>query len=135
MISPDRPGVGRSDPKPGRALLDWPADVSSLADALGIERFALLGWSAGGPYALACAFALPDRVKAVALIASAIPADRCGMAGEINRMDRVFTRLSAGHARTERLAFRAMGITAARARPPFAASPCARSTSRRASWF
>ena len=115
VISPDRPGIGHSDAKPGRVLLDWPNDVVALVDALGIERFAVLGWSAGGPYAAACAFALPERITAVALVASGIPGDWQGMADEINRMDRVFMRLSTRAPGFERLVFRAMGITAARA--------------------
>ena len=55
LIAPDRPGMGLSTYQPGRRLLDWPADVAHLADALGIERFAVMGWSAGGPYAAVCA--------------------------------------------------------------------------------
>ena len=51
LVAPDRPGMGLSTFQPGRRLVDWPADVTSLADALGLERFAVMGWSAGGPYA------------------------------------------------------------------------------------
>ena len=60
----------------GRRLLDWPADVRQLADELGLERFAILGWSGGGPYALACAWSMPDRVAAVGLISSRGATDR-----------------------------------------------------------
>ena len=45
-------------PQPGRSLLDWPRDVAELADHLGIERFSIVAWSGGGPYGLACGFAL-----------------------------------------------------------------------------
>jgi pimeloyl-ACP methyl ester carboxylesterase len=55
LIVPDRPGYGLSTFQRGRTLLEWPEDVVALADALGIERFALLGLGGGGPYALACA--------------------------------------------------------------------------------
>jgi len=48
LIAPDRPGVGRSTPQPHRRLLDWPDDVRHLADALGLERFAVVGFSNGG---------------------------------------------------------------------------------------
>lgn len=61
LISPDRPGIGLSSPQPGRTLLDAPKDVKALADALDLPRFALYGVSGGGPYALACAWALPER--------------------------------------------------------------------------
>jgi pimeloyl-ACP methyl ester carboxylesterase len=62
VVSPDRPGYGRSSPQPGRSMTDWPADVAALADALGVERFLVAGHSSGGPYAVACAALLPDRV-------------------------------------------------------------------------
>lgn len=73
VISVDRPGIGLSDAQPGRRLLDWPQDVLSLARDLGIGRFAVLGWSGGGPYALACAHALPDRVTATGVISGPAP--------------------------------------------------------------
>ena len=68
LILPDRPGFGLSDPQPGRALLDWPRDVAALADHLGVDRFAVYGFSGGGPYALACAWAMPERVTAAAVV-------------------------------------------------------------------
>src|SRR5262249_39080994 len=43
VISPDRPGMGGSDFQPGRRITDWPADVTSLADAPGLDRFAVRG--------------------------------------------------------------------------------------------
>jgi superkiller protein 3 len=73
LIAPDRPGYGLSDFQPHRRLLDWPADVEQLADHLGIERFAVLGISAGGPHAAACAYAIPQRLTRVGLISSAPP--------------------------------------------------------------
>jgi len=69
----DRPGFGKSDPKPGRALLDWPDDVACLADALGVGKFPVAGISGGGPYAAACAYRLPERVTALGLVSSAGP--------------------------------------------------------------
>jgi len=76
MIAVDRPGLGLSTPRPGRGLLDWPPDVSEFADALGIERFAIVGWSGGGPYALACGRFLADRVTSIALVSGAAPLAR-----------------------------------------------------------
>jgi pimeloyl-ACP methyl ester carboxylesterase len=72
LITTDRPGIGRSDHRPGRTLLDWPGDVAELADALGLGRFAVMGHSLGAAYALACAYARPDLV-AVAAIVGAVP--------------------------------------------------------------
>jgi len=72
VIAFDRPGIGRSDPKSGDMLLDWPADVAEAADLLGIGPFAVQGMSAGAPYALACAHRIPERITACALV-SAVP--------------------------------------------------------------
>lgn len=63
LISPDRPWYGRSSPQPGRSMADWPSDVAALTEALGIEHFAVAGHSSGGPYAVACAALLSDRVS------------------------------------------------------------------------
>lgn len=66
VVAPERPGVGVSDPDPGRVLLDWPGDVAQCLDALGIDAAPVLGISGGGPYALACGAAAPDRFPRVA---------------------------------------------------------------------
>ena len=61
VVCPDRPGVGRSDPHPERTIPGYAEDVRALADAIGFERFAVLGYSGGGPYALACGAKLSER--------------------------------------------------------------------------
>lgn len=68
LIAVDRPGVGESDPKLGRLVGEWPADVELLAEQLGLDRFAITAWSGGGPYALASAHALGPRIDSVVLI-------------------------------------------------------------------
>jgi pimeloyl-ACP methyl ester carboxylesterase len=73
FIAPDRPGYGRSDFQPGRQLLDWPDDVTQLADDLAIKRFAVIGHSGGGPHAAAVAATKPERLIGVALVSSAAP--------------------------------------------------------------
>jgi len=73
VIATDRPGIGRSDPQPGRRLRDWPPLVAELADRLGLERFLCMGVSGGGPYSLACAASLPERVRAASIISGAPP--------------------------------------------------------------
>lgn len=73
LICPDRPGFGGSTFQPGRRLVDWPSDVTDLADHLGLGRFALLGHSGGGPHALACAHAMGRRIRAAATVSSAAP--------------------------------------------------------------
>jgi len=73
IIALDRPGYGGSAPQAQRRLLDWPADVATLADRLGLARFGVLGVSGGGPYAAACAYALPARVAAAVLLCPVPP--------------------------------------------------------------
>ncbi|GAM86985.1 hypothetical protein ANO11243_050060 [Dothideomycetidae sp. 11243] len=74
VVAPDRPGYGLSSPCETRRIIDFPADVRALADHLDIARFAVLGVSGGGPYALACADELPPgMLSAVGLLASARP--------------------------------------------------------------
>ena len=74
-IQLDRPGFGLSDFQPGRTLLDWPDDVAKVADRLGIERFAVVGVSGGGPYVAACAYRIPQRLTAAAMVGSVAPLD------------------------------------------------------------
>jgi pimeloyl-ACP methyl ester carboxylesterase len=73
MIATERPGYGLSDVQKDRTYLDWPGDVSELADQLGIERFAVLGWSSGGPYAAAVARRIPQRLTVAAIVAGEGP--------------------------------------------------------------
>ncbi len=73
LIAPDRPGYGLSTFHRGRRLTDWPGDVAAIADYLGIERFAVMGISGGGPHALACAHALAPRLIGVACVSGVGP--------------------------------------------------------------
>jgi pimeloyl-ACP methyl ester carboxylesterase len=79
LICVDRPGYGLSTFQPSRRILDWPKDITPLADSLGLDRFAVAGHSGGGPYTLACTFALPGRVRAAALISGAGPLNAPGI--------------------------------------------------------
>jgi pimeloyl-ACP methyl ester carboxylesterase len=74
LLAFDRPGYGRSSPHPGRTLLDWPRDVADVADRLGLQRFHVVGVSGGAPFAVACAYALPQRVRGAALVCPVPPA-------------------------------------------------------------
>lgn len=70
LIAVDRPGIGRSDPQPDRTWESWAKDLQSVADSLGADRFAVTGWSEGGPWALAAAAYLdPVRLVHVTCIA------------------------------------------------------------------
>jgi pimeloyl-ACP methyl ester carboxylesterase len=75
VLCPDRGGIGGSDPVPGRSIAGYAAEVLALADVLGIDRFAVVGYSCGGPYALSCAAGCGPRVTATALMAGAGPID------------------------------------------------------------
>jgi pimeloyl-ACP methyl ester carboxylesterase len=78
-IAPDRPGFGLSDFQPRRTHLDWAKDVAALADNLGLDKFAVIGFSAGGAHALACAAAMPERVARLGLISCVAPLDVPGI--------------------------------------------------------
>jgi pimeloyl-ACP methyl ester carboxylesterase len=75
IITPDRPGYGLSDFQIRRTIRHLPDDIVALADSLGFDRFAVMGVSAGGPYALACAHDLPERVSRAAVISGVSPLD------------------------------------------------------------
>jgi pimeloyl-ACP methyl ester carboxylesterase len=66
-VSYDRPSYGGSSPRAGRDVASAADDVARIADALVIERFAVMGHSGGGPHALACGALLPDRVLCVVI--------------------------------------------------------------------
>jgi pimeloyl-ACP methyl ester carboxylesterase len=67
LVTVDRPGIGGSDVLPRRTFADWPEDVVELADALDVDVFSVVGWSAGGPYAAACAARIPSRLTGVGI--------------------------------------------------------------------
>jgi pimeloyl-ACP methyl ester carboxylesterase len=73
VVTLDRPGYGESTAFPGRQVSHAAHDVGAVADALGFERFLVVGSSGGGPHALACAAELGDRVLGCAAVASAAP--------------------------------------------------------------
>lgn len=83
----------------GRTLRSWAEEVVSLVESLGIERFGVVGWSAGGPHALAVAAAAPSRVSRVALIGSMPPADGVAVlprdVRRVMRLARVAPRVAA----------------------------------------
>ncbi len=93
LICVDRPGYGLSTFQPARGMLDWPQDILRLADSLSIDRFAVAGHSGGGPYVLACAFALPERVLAAAVISGVAPLDAPGTAEWMSVTNRVGLRI------------------------------------------
>ncbi len=103
LIAPDRPGYGLSDLQPRRRLIDWPNDVQQLADALSLERFAVIGVSGGGPYAAACAWKMADRLVGAGIISGLAPVDLVW--GELSPGQRLTARL-ARHSRLRELVLR-----------------------------
>ena len=75
LLSYARPSYTTSTPLPGRDVASAAADTAAVADALGVDRFATMGASGGGPHALACAALLPGRVGGVVCLASPAPLD------------------------------------------------------------
>lgn len=80
LIGYDRPGYGASSPLPDHSVASGVEDVRAIADHMGFDRFATWGVSGGGPFALACAALLPDRVMAAAAVASVAPYGQEGLA-------------------------------------------------------
>ena len=89
LLTIDRPGYRPSDPRPGRALLEWPDDYIELADQLDLPACSVVGWSAGGKYALALGFRAPDRVTTIGVAGSPGPiAEVPGALDELSLEDR-----------------------------------------------
>ena len=79
LISFDRPGYGGSDRVEGRNVADAASDVLAIADAYGLDRFAVVGRSGGGPHALACAALLPHRLTKAAVLVGIAPHGAIGL--------------------------------------------------------
>ena len=75
IVAMDRPGMGRSTFEAGRTLDSWPGLIERFADALGIGKFAQLGVSGGGPYVLACAAQIPERLAGSVVLGGAVLMD------------------------------------------------------------
>ncbi len=73
LIAVERPGIGSSTPHAYGAVVEFAHDIGQLTRALGIDRFCVVGLSGGGPYTLACAHEMPDRVVAVAVLGGVAP--------------------------------------------------------------
>jgi pimeloyl-ACP methyl ester carboxylesterase len=92
LVCPDRPGIGLSDVQPDRDLADWPPVVEQLADHLGWKKFHLIGFSGGGPYALACARHIPHRLSSCHIVGGTPPIHEFG-AAELFWIYRLLIRL------------------------------------------
>jgi pimeloyl-ACP methyl ester carboxylesterase len=88
LICTDRPGYGASTFQAKRRILDWPNDILQLANSLNIDTFAVCGHSGGGPYTLACAFTISERVRAAATISGAGPVNAPGATDGMTPLNR-----------------------------------------------
>lgn len=94
-LAVDRPGFGRSDPHRRRTLRSTAGDAAVAAEALGAERFAVYGLSAGGPYAVAVAAAAPERVTHALVVSGVGPPDPAfteGMRGDVQLLHHLSRR-------------------------------------------
>jgi pimeloyl-ACP methyl ester carboxylesterase len=96
LIASDRPGMGQSTFKPRRKLLDYPADICELAEAVGIDKFGVMGWSGDGAHTIVCGYALAERLLFnIAMCGYTNFADLPGAAAMLNtKADRISVRLS-----------------------------------------
>ncbi len=109
LVAPDRPGVGKSSGPPLATVGEYPARVATLADTLGLERFGVWGYSGGGPYAVACASLLADRITATVVASGMGQMGVWAEADDFAKTDRQLLGLSARHPAMARMV---AGVTA-----------------------
>jgi pimeloyl-ACP methyl ester carboxylesterase len=107
LIATDRPGYGHSTYHPARSYQSWARDVGLLADHLGIDRFAVLGHSSGGPNAAGCAGFLKDRLVGCAIVSGPAPPEAKVAKDAMLRTNRIMQRLTPLAPRLVGVAFQA----------------------------
>ena len=93
LICPDRPGYGNSTFRRS-SMVEWVGDLGELADALTIDRFAVIGVSGGGPFALASATTIPERLSSVAVVSGVGPLDESDSLSLIGGSDHSLIKLA-----------------------------------------
>jgi pimeloyl-ACP methyl ester carboxylesterase len=114
LIALDRPGMGLSDYLPRRTLVDWPDDVIQVAAALGLDRFAVLGISGGGPYAAVCAWKLSERLTGAGIVSGLAPVDAPGGIAGMSRRNRLAFQLAGRLAALRRVLMAATAVSVRR---------------------
>ena len=100
IIAPERPGYGLSDFHHRTSLAQTAEDMTAFADALGLERFAMIGVSGGGPFAIAAAAAMPERTVLLGVISPVGPIAECQGHIRMSKLHRlIFTRIGGSTAR------------------------------------
>jgi len=110
LIVIDRPGVGLSSFYSNRRISDWAKDIAHFADTLEIEKFSVLGYSGGGPYAAVCAALIPERLRSVGLISSVVSFDNEKLLEGLNQGNVQFLNLAIQKPRLFRFIYRQMGL-------------------------
>ncbi len=103
LIAVDRPGMGLSDYQTNRRILDWSQDVIALANHLNMERFSILAYSLGGPYGLACAFSISERLHKVGIVSGAALFNESELMNNINEGTRQYLTMPRENPRLSRL--------------------------------
>ena len=116
LIAPDRPGYGHSTYHPGRTYSTWAGDLAELADHIGIDRFAVLGPSSGGPNAAGCARFLGERVVGCAIASGPAPPEARISKNQMSRTSRITQRLATAAPGLMGFAFQ-MGLQQVQRRP------------------
>ncbi len=130
LVAYARPGYAGSPRREGRSVADAAADTAAVLDGLGLDRFVTIGWSGGGPHALACAALLPDRCEAAASLAGVAPFDAEGLHFLAGMGPENVEEFGAAAP----LARRARGVPRAGSRTGSPRSPARRSAPRWATW-
>lgn len=114
LVAPARPGIASSDRCRARRVADWASDVSAVVATLGIERFSVLGWSAGGPFALALTAGLAPLVERSATVGGMAPLVAPLSARQLGlRLDQVLFPLAARSRSLAALVVRASALAPA----------------------
>ena len=128
VLCPDRPGIGGSSPSPMPSVAAYVADLIAFADALELGLVTVLGYSGGGPYALAAAATGGDRVTAAATMAGVASLDWPGAEEGLDKIDLRLARWTSTHPRRARTLLRALSLVTRRA-PGIAAKSFVKSLS------
>jgi len=94
IISPSRPGMGQSDEHKNRTFIDWTKDTTALADHLGIKQFAILGYSGGAPYTLACTLKIPGRLTSAVIVSGAGQMNQAEVKNNLDLKHRIFWKVA-----------------------------------------
>ncbi|MCE3237196.1 MAG: uncharacterized protein K0R24_177 [Gammaproteobacteria bacterium] len=88
LIGLDRPGIGFSDPKKNRTILDWASDIDQFAEKLNLKTFSILGHSGGAPYTVACSCLLPHKIHKIVIVGGIAPLDNEAAVASLSKVQK-----------------------------------------------